>query len=100
MVKEEINDEIGELIEFFIENDGVLKKEHLEYIKDKEFELKVEKTIESSKLEELEDNISKLGFIKVFKVKDDNWYLSKDTKFVLIIGENVEWGLYSNEYGV
>lgn len=69
--------------------DGLMEK-HIEYM---QFEIKVVDTIENSDPEELEDNIEKLGFVKVFEVQGTSWYLFEDTSYVLVLADN-GWHLY------
>ena len=71
-------------------DDGLMDKQ-IEYM---QFEIKVVDTIENSDLEELEDNIEKLGFVKVFEVEGTTWYLFEDTSYVLVLADNKGWHLY------
>lgn len=70
--------------------DGLMEK-HIEYM---QFEIKVVDTIENSDPEELEDNIEKLGFVKVFEVQGTSWFLFEDTSYVLVLADNNGWHLY------
>ncbi len=70
-----------------------------EYIKYMQFEIKVVDTIENGEPQKLEDNIEKLGFVKVFEIEGTTWFLSEDTSYVLVLADNNGWHLYQKAMG-
>lgn len=65
-----------------------------DYIKFLEFKNKIENTINNSKSEEMERNLHKIGFTKIFKLKDLNLFLSEDTNTIIVLGEEINYKLY------
>jgi len=70
-------------------DDGFID-EHIKYM---QFEIKVVDTIENSDPKELEANIEKIGFVKVFEIEGTSWFLSEDTSYILVLAET-GWHLY------
>lgn len=67
-----------------------------EFIKSMELEKNIVNTVKSSTISDLEDNILKLGFKKVFELEDITWFIYKDDKYVLVLNHN-ELHLYEKE---
>lgn len=76
-------------------DDGFID-EHIRYM---QFEIKVVDTIENSDPKELEANIEKIGFVKVFEIEGTSWFLFEDTSYVLILTDNNGWHLYQKAMG-
>ncbi len=70
-----------------------------ECLKDMQFEIEVVETIERSHPTQLEDNIGKLGFVKIFEVEGTKWFLYEDTSYILVLAENNKWHLYQKAMG-
>lgn len=76
-------------------NDGLME----EYTKYMQFEIKVVDTIENGDPQKLEDNLEKIGFVKISEVEGTTWYLSEDTAYILILADNNGWHLYQKAMG-
>jgi hypothetical protein len=61
-----------------------------------ELEKSVIKTVRNSTLEDLAENICKLGFVKIFESEDTKWFLYKDNKYILVLSDK-EVHLYEKE---
>jgi len=78
------------------EFDDGLMDQYIEYM---QFEIEVVEIIENSDPKELEDNIEKIGFVKVFEVEGTSWFLFEDTSYVLVLTDNNGWHLYQKAMG-
>lgn len=81
MQKEDIDDELME-----------------EYTKYMKFEIKVVDTIENGDPQKLDENLEKIGFVKIYEIEGTTWYLSEETSYVLILAGN-GWHLYQKAMG-
>ncbi len=53
-------------------------------------------TVKNSSKEKLEDNICKLGFVKIYESKYDSWFLYEDGKYISVLNED-RLNLYEKE---
>ena len=58
-----------------------------ECIKSMELERNLFKTVKNSHIKDLGDNLSKLGFKKVFESDDKCWFLYQDGKYILVLSD-------------
>ncbi|MGF7118601.1 hypothetical protein [Methanobacterium oryzae] len=70
-----------------------------EYTKYMQFEIKVVDTIENGNPQKLDENLEKIGFVKIYEIEGTTWYLSEDTSYVLILAGNNGWHLYQKAMG-
>jgi hypothetical protein len=59
-----------------------------EFIKYMELEKTILKTVKNSEIEHLDNNICKLGFIKIFELEGANWFIHEDNKYILVLEGN------------
>ncbi len=69
--------------------------EHIKYF---ELEKNLLFTVYNSELENMEDNICRLGFKKIFESEDIKWFIYEDTKYILGLDNNSK--LYVYEKGL
>jgi len=65
--------------------------EHIKYF---ELERKILFTVLSSELEQIEDDICKLGFKKIFESEGTKWFLYNDTKYILGLDNDLKLYIY------
>lgn len=67
-----------------------------EFIKSMELEKNIVNTVKNSDIIDLEDNILKLGFKKVFELEDVTWFIYEDNNYILVLNHG-ELHLYEKE---
>ncbi len=72
---------------------------YLEYLDYLEFEMNIADAVENSSPEELEENICKLGFIKVTELKGSLWFRSDNDVYILFLADGMGWYLYCKTAG-
>ncbi|MGC9517464.1 MAG: hypothetical protein ACP5C3_07195 [Methanomicrobiales archaeon] len=94
-IKKEYVYDVKEKLIDFIEKDGKLTENKMDFINSEVFELNVLKTTIGSKPDELEDHFYKLGFVKVLEQETEKWYFTKDSNFIIVLADDGDWHLYS-----
>lgn len=59
-----------------------------ECIKSMELERNIISTAKNSAVKDLTDNLSKLGFSKVFESDNKKWFLYQDGKYILVLSDD------------
>lgn len=65
-----------------------------EFIKSMELEKNIVNIVKNSEIEDLEDNISKLGFKKIFESENNRWFIYKNNKYILVLKHDLKLYLY------
>jgi hypothetical protein len=59
-----------------------------EFIKYIELEKSIINTLKNSELEHLDNNLCKLGFVKIFESECTKWFVYEDNKYILVLEDN------------
>ena len=53
-----------------------------------ELERNIINTVKNSAIKDLSDNMSKLGFVKIFELEEESWFLYQDGKYILVLSND------------